>query len=121
MCAAEPLFSDQDKALMDSLVFDPALKPEYNPVSNCLSWDDEVPQDISYSGLNVVRRLWMARGYLHKGQTIEDHFLNPHILRHLWEQATDEIPDWPGFKRLVLNKAEKAYFQEWLGVENPFD
>ncbi len=121
MGSVKPLFSEQDKELIESLVFDSSLMPEFNAISACLYWDDELPEDVTVEGMKVVRQLWMARGYLHRGLTFDDHDLNPEALRRFWEQATKEIPDWPGFKRLVLNKKDQAYFETWLADKNPFD
>ena len=117
----KPLFSEQDKELIESLVFDTSLMPEFNAVSTCLYWDDELPGNISREGLKMVRILWMARGYVHQGLPFDDYKPGPEFIRRIWEKATEEVPDWPGFKRLVLNKKDKEYFTifawHWLWIK----
>ena len=121
MDVEKPLFSEQDRERIESLVFDTSLTPEFNAVSACLYWEDEMPGRISREGMTTIRILWMARSYLHQGLTFEAHNLNPEALRLLWQKATEEIPDWPGFKRLVISKKDKEYFEKWLSDKNPFD
>jgi len=121
MSASQPLFSQHDRELIESLVFDASLKPEFNGLSSCLYWDDELPLGVSRSARLMVGQLWIVRALLHRGLTFDDDDLDPEACRSIWEQATEEIPDWPGFKRLVLNKKDKEYFDQWLAVENPFD
>ncbi len=121
MSSAKPLFSDQDRELIESLVFDTSLAPEFNAVSTSLYWEDELPEDITNAGMKVVRLLWIARSFVHRGLPFEGDETDPKSWRNLWQQATEEIPYWTGFKRLVLNKKDKEYFEQWLGVENPFD
>jgi hypothetical protein len=121
MPEGKQLFSEKDKELIESLVFDSSLAPEFNAVSACLYWDDEISWYMTPAGIKIVRLLWIARSLLHRGLTCDDHDFNPEACRQLWKQATEEIPDWPGFKRLVLSKKDKEYFEKWLAVENPFD
>ena len=121
MSSAKQLFSQQDRELIDALVFDASLKPEFNAISSCLYWDDEMPLDMTHAARRVVRNLWIVRSLLHRGLTCDDHDFNPEACRSLWKQATEEIPDWPGFKRLVLSEKDKEYFEKWLAVDNPFD
>jgi hypothetical protein len=121
MYSAEPLFSEEDRKLIEALVFDASLSPEYNALSTCLYWDDELSLEISWSARKMLGKLWIIRSLFHRGLTCDDHDFNPEACRSLWKQATEEIPDWPGFKRLVLSKKDKEYFEKWLAVENPFD
>jgi hypothetical protein len=121
MPEAEQLFSQQDRELIEALVFNPSLEPEYNALSTCLYWDDELSLAMTREGRKVVRKLWIIRSLFHRGLTCDDHDFSPDACREMWKQATEEIPDWPGFKRLVLSKKDKEYFEKWLAVENPFD
>ena len=121
MSSAKQLFSQEDRERIDSLVFDSSLTPEFNAVSACLFWDDELPSNMTREGRNVVRLLWIVRSLPHRGLTFDDDDLDPEACRRLWEQATEEIPLWPGFKRLTLSEKDKAYFEDWLADKNPFD
>lgn len=121
MSSETNLFSQEDRKLIEALVFDPSLTPVYNPVSTCLFWDDELPLDATYEARFVIRELWMLRALLHKGLTIESHPFDPESCRQLWDQANKEIPGWTGFKRLTLSEKDRAYLEREEAVENPFD
>jgi len=121
MSTVQPLFSQQDREIIEALVFDSSLLPEYNPVSTCLFWDDELPLDATRGARQVIRELWIARSLLHKGLTFGAHPFNPEACRQMWEQANKEIPGWIGFRRLTLNERDRAYLENEEAVENPFE
>ena len=37
------LFSERDRSLIEASNYDPDLKPNYNPLSSLLFWNDEAP------------------------------------------------------------------------------
>jgi hypothetical protein len=47
--------------------------------------------------------------------------LDPEYCRRIWQQAIEEIPDWPGFKRIVLDQKDKAFLTENLDRGGGFD
>jgi hypothetical protein len=121
MSSAAPIFSEYDRELFKSLVFDPSMKPEFNAVSACLFWDDEYPKDITSLGLRQLRILWYSRAYLHTDNSFAGAGEHEPSRRAFWEQALQEIPTWPGFKRIALSEEDRAFFTKNLGIENPFE
>lgn len=116
-----PLFTKNDLKLVRELVYNPDLEPGFNALSGYLTWDDELPSGITPDGLDVLQSLWTARSLLHRGLVLSDHPINPDYCQRVWNMATEEIPNWPGFKRLTLNEVDQSYYQEMLAKQNPFD
>lgn len=115
-----PLFVPQDLQRIEQLELDISLEPRFNALSGYLVWDDELP-DITPDGLDVLQTLLTARSLLHRGLTVADHPINAEYSTRVWEKAMKEIPNWPGFKRLLLRQAEEAFFDLKLNLENAFD
>jgi len=116
----EPLFKGKDLKLIESLVYDSSSEPNYESFKGCLVWPDESPNDITMDGFEKLSILWAVRSLFHQGLTIADHPLDPEYCRNIWERANQEIPGWPGFKRLTLNDKDKAYFEQRLNQEEQF-
>ena len=121
MTSAAPIFSEYDRELLNSLVFDPSLKPEFNAVSACLYWDDECPETITPLGRRQLRIMWYTRAYLHTDNSFVGAGEHEQYHRAWWEQALLEVPTWPGFKRLTLSEEDRAFFTKNLGIKNPFE
>jgi|GEM_PF-370884 len=121
MTQTHQLFSERDRNLIETSVYDPALEPRFNALSGCLNWNDEAPSGITSEAYGVLSSLWVARSLMHQGLTFSDHPINPEYSQRVWQQAVHEIPNWPGFKRLVLSEEDKALYAELLADENPFD
>jgi hypothetical protein len=119
--SATQLFSDHDRELIESLLFNASMKPEFNAVSACLCWDDEWPREITNKGHRKLRELWMARSYLHNDNSFDAAGEYAEEWREVWEQAIQEIPTWPGFKRVTLSEEDRAFLSGQLGIENPFE
>lgn len=115
------LFTTNDLNLVRDLVHDPSLKPRFNELSGYLTWDDELPPGVTPGGLDILQSLWTARSLLHRGLQLTDHPINPKYCQQVWNAANEEIPDWPGFKRLILNSADQSYYKQMLEAENSFD
>jgi len=115
------LFKARDLELIRNLVLDPSLESKFNALSAYFFWEDEIPSNITPDGLDVLQSLWTARSLFHRGLTLKDHPINPEYSRLVWEQALEEIPNWPGFKRLTLSNEDKAYYEQKLNQENQFD
>lgn len=109
----KPLFVPQDLQRIEQLVFNNSLEPRFNALSGYLVWDDELP-DVTPDGLDVLQTLLTARSLLHRGLTLADHPINVEYSTRVWEQAMKEIPNWPGFRRLMLSQAEEAFFDQKL-------
>ncbi len=70
---------------------------------------------VGFDHLNVgTRSLWVARSLMHRGLTFSDHPINPEYSQRVWEQAIQEIPNWPGFQRLKLSSEDQKYYAEML-------
>lgn len=110
----EPLFTGNDLRLIDSLVYDPSLEPSFEFLKACLVWSDERPDGLTPAAYDKLCSLWVARSLLHNGLDFSDHPINPEYCRKLWQRAIEEIPDWPGFKRLTLTQKDKVYYREEL-------
>lgn len=114
------IFIPRDLKLIEELVLDPTLEPRFNAIGAYLVWDDELPSGITPDGLDVLSSLWTARSLFHRGLTFPDHPVNAEYSRRVWEQALKEIPNRPGFQRLRLREADRSYFEEMIGKENPY-
>ena len=108
------LLVDRDKKLVDQLVYQPDAQVKFNTLADYLMWPDELPTGITPDGLDVLSSLWVARSLLHKGLSLEDHPIDPEYSRRVWEQALEEMPDWPGFKRIKLDAKDQQYLTQML-------
>lgn len=118
MIQNKPLFSQRDKELVDALIYDNSLEPIFNSLADYLIWLDERPDNITPEGSDKLQTLWVGRSLLHKGLSFADHEINPEYCALVWNQALEEIPNWPGFKRLQLTEKDNKYFQDCLKNEN---
>ncbi|MBP7861878.1 hypothetical protein KA183_09370 [bacterium] len=118
MTQNEPLFSERDKRLIDALIYDPSLKPKFNDLADYFIWLDELPSNFSIEGEDKLESLWVGRSLLHKGLTFAHHPINPEYCATMWNRALEEIPNWPGFKRLKLNEKDNELFQKCLAKVN---
>ncbi len=106
----EPLFSGRDLELMLSLKFDESAEPSFHIMKRCLVWTDESIANLTSAAYESVGDLWITRGYLHRGLELSDPKIDPYF-RDIWERALQQIPDWPGFKRVTLDEEDRDYFQ----------
>ncbi len=121
MTQTKQLFSERDRALIETSVYDSTLEPRFNPLSDYLMWDDELPSNITPDGIDVLSSLWSARSLMYRGLTFSDHPINPEYSQRVWEQAIQEIPNWPGFQRLRLSAEDQQYYAKMLAKDNHFD
>lgn len=110
----EQLFKNNDSRLIESLAYDPTLKPTYEVIRGCLIWPDERPDGLSAEGEKCLSDLCSARALLHRGLTLADHPLKANYFKTIWEKAQIQHPRWPGFARLTLSEADKRYYQEQM-------
>lgn len=102
---------DPGKTILQSAVHDPGLRPGFNELRSHLIWIDECPNGIGLDALDVLAELHVARAVLFHGIDLP---VDKESLRKIWDQATTEIPEWPGFKRLVLTSDDACYLKEML-------
>lgn len=111
-------FSDTDRDAIDRLPLDPAAEPSFEVLKECLIWPDERPSSISHDGYRTLSDVWIVRGFLHRQVPYEEWGLDPAYFRDVWEYALSAIPNWPGFQRLELSPADRAYLLHCLGLPN---
>jgi len=107
----EPVFAGNDLRLMQSLIYDASLEPAYEYLKGCLVWRDERPDDLTPAAYENLSSLWIARSLLHRGLDFSDDPINPEFTREIWNRAIQQIPDWPGFKRISLSKKDAEYYE----------
>jgi hypothetical protein len=105
------LFALRDLKVIEALVYNPSLEPGYELLKGCLIWRDEMPDNITPQGWDVLGTLWGARAQLHNINAGAEPWL-PGYGRETWDQAMKEITNWPGFKRLTLSEKDWAYWEE---------
>lgn len=109
------LFIERDLKLIESLVYDPSLKPRFNALSSFLIWEDELPINITPNGIDTLSALCVARAFLFHGLKLPDH-INAADFKQIWDNATDEGIKWPGFNRLKLSNEDSAFYREMLAL-----
>jgi len=108
----EPLFTGRDLELIESLVYDPELEPSYDILRGCLAWMDEGQRlPLTTEGHDNLTFLIAARSYIQEGRDFSEYIIAPDHLRLIWERALKQGFRWPGFKRLTLSEADKAYLE----------
>jgi hypothetical protein len=113
-----PLFRDNDLRLIESLVYDPTLKPKFDSMRDCLVWADERPEGLTPDGYEHLLDLLIARSFIHRDLDFSTHSLDPIYFKQIWDRAMEYKFQWPGFKRLTLSAEEKAYFDSELANNN---
>jgi hypothetical protein len=109
-----PLFRDNDLRLIESLVYDPNLKPNFDSMRDCLVWADERPEGLTPDGYEHLLDLLIARSFIHRNLDFSTHSLDPIYFKQIWDRALEYKFQWPGFKRLKLSAEEKAFFDSEL-------
>jgi hypothetical protein len=110
---------DRDLDLLRNLVFDPNAKPMFDFLKSCLFWFDERPSErLSAEGSELLTDLLIVRGFFHRSVPIEEWGLDPEYFKAVWEFGLANIPQWIGFKRLVLSESEQAFLAECLANNN---
>jgi len=106
-----------DRVALQELVFDPGSEPSFELMKACLVWPDERPARISKEGYELIGDLWIARGYLHRDVPPEQWGLDPAYFQAVWSYALLDVPGWPGFRRLELSEADRAYLVRSLKAD----
>lgn len=114
-----PLFSDRDRDLIEASNYDRDLKPNFNPLSSVLFWDDEAPRGISPKAYDVLNALWLARALQYYDYKLTTDLLDPQYFKSVWDKAIASNLKWAGFNRLKLRDEDRAYFASELNLERP--
>lgn len=110
------LFTEGDRELVRSLKYDPESEPSFELIKSCLVWPDEIPSQITSPGRSLLDELLATRGFIHRQTPLEEWGVtgDASCYQELWLQAIAEIPEWPGFRRLGLNKKDRGYYERCL-------
>lgn len=107
--------SERDLDLLRKLAFDPNAEPMFDFLKSCLIWSDERSSDrFSAEGNEFITDLWIVRGFIHQSLPSEQWGLDPEYFKAVWEFGLANIPEWIGFKRLVLSESDKAFLASCL-------
>ena len=113
-------FNDRDRALVEALQYDPAAEPSFELLKGCLIWVDERADGLTSDGYERLCDLWIARSFLHRCEPFSSHPLDPEYFGRVWEEALNDKIRWPGFQRLTLSAADKAYYDAELNDPGPY-
>jgi hypothetical protein len=111
------VLSDDDRALVESVPFDPDAAVAFNEITACLVWADEIPDGLSRAGYEVIRDLLVARGLIHRGIPVEEW---DYGWTERWERWNDAIGSglrWNGYRRLALTGEQRALLGRYLRSE----
>lgn len=106
--------SEHDREAIGRLAYDPNAAPSFEVLKHCLVWPDERPTNISPAGYELLNDLWIVRGFMHRKLPRSEWGLDPAYFEQVWDFAQRELPQWPGFKRVVLADHDRAYLEECL-------
>ena len=111
------MIPERDLVLLRELVFDPSAEQTFDLLKYCLIWTDERPAaHLSNEGREFLADLWIVRGFIHRSLPKEQWGLDPGYFSEVWEFGQANAAQWPGFKRLVLSEAERAYLATCLAT-----
>jgi hypothetical protein len=111
------MINKSDIELLNTLIFDPLLEPNFEVLKSCLIWPDEAPKPhLSFSGREFLYDLWIVRGFIHRSVSVKEWGLDPLYFMEAWNFGLCSIPEWPGFKRLILNDVHRSYLGNSLGI-----
>ena len=105
--------SDQDRSAIERSEFNPELKPKYSGFRSYIYWDDEMPEDLSLEGLEVVQDLLIYRSHVfHRHRESDTLPLDPNHFVTCWNRARQCGLRWAGFHRLELSKDTLVYMED---------
>jgi hypothetical protein len=105
-------FSPEDSDKLNSLGYVSDISPRFEMIKSILVWEDEIPKRISEDGMDKLYDLLIARSYVHDNQLFSSHFSGGKHLEKAWTESRNEIPNWPGFKRLLLSKKDRHFYDD---------
>ncbi|AKT37849.1 hypothetical protein [Chondromyces crocatus] len=114
-------FSELDREKIERLEYDPASEPSYELVKSHLVWPDEEPTAVSEAAYDLLCILWFIRGLMHRHVPPAHWGPDAAALQNAWQDALREIPRWPGFKRLELSEADRAFLDRCTREERELE
>ncbi|MEM9464013.1 MAG: hypothetical protein AAGA90_01500 [Actinomycetota bacterium] len=94
---------------------DPDAQPGYEVLKGCLIWPDEYVDGLSRPGWELLGDLFVARGLLHRGQSIAAWPGGSDHLQRRWDVAVGAGLPWAGFARTELTAAQHAFLAAEAG------
>lgn len=104
-------FAKYDLHLIESLVYQPELKPGFEYLKACFIWEDERPDDLTPEGYEKLCDLWIARSFIHRKVPFSSWELDPNYFEQVWSTAQPQAFKWPGFHRLQLNQEDALFYE----------
>ncbi|MGL5074230.1 MAG: hypothetical protein ACRDBG_00095, partial [Waterburya sp.] len=80
-------FQGKDLELIESLVYNPDIKPSYDFMRDSLVWEDERPLGLTPEGYEKLCDLWIVRAYIHREIPASDWGLDPKYFEDAWLEA----------------------------------
>jgi hypothetical protein len=105
-------FSPEDSDKLNALTYQSEIDPDFEMIKSVLIWNDEIPFGISQDGMEKLWNLLIARSYLHDNRAFSSHFSGGKHLETAWSESKQNIPNWPGFKRLSLSEKDRRFYDE---------
>ncbi len=109
-----------DLIALNTLRLDPDATFYFDYLKCCLMWTDERPAiALSEAGRELLTDLWIVRGFLHRVEPRENWGYDPDYFAAAWQYGLANVPQWPGFQRLVLSDADQKTLEQCIAT--PFD
>lgn len=109
-------FKGKNLELIESLVYNPNLKPSYEFIKNCLVWSDEVPDGLTPEGYEKLIDLLIIRSFIHRQISPSNWWIldskDSKYFQEVWSKAIQQNFKWPGMNRLKLTKSDQEYYKQ---------
>ncbi len=111
------MIEQRDLSLLNALTVDVHADPNFELIKYCLIWPDERPcEHLSREGREFLTDLWIVRGFIHRSVPVLEWGLDPQYFIDVWAFGLANAAEWPGFTRLVLSEADRAYLDTCLDM-----
>ncbi len=106
-------FTDAEIELLNSLPFDSAARPIFDPIRSCLRWHDEEPARLAGGAYERFLDLLVVRSFIHQDKPESQWFsISPTTyFTEIWTEAQQRAPNWPGFRRINLDSGSRDLFE----------
>ena len=110
-----------DRAVVNSMPFDPQSRRFYDAFHGSLVWLDERPELIASAGHALYVELLFARSLLfHYPQAGIPAYRDAPDRSLFWQTALAAIPLWPGFQRATLDQDSRNYLVQQMNRDDHF-
>lgn len=108
--------NEKEIEAINNLKFDKDLKPRFEEIKYCLIWADEVDESLSRMSRELVYDLLIYRGLLHRELPRDEWPVNLEYFDKVFKYANEKVPNWIGFKRMILSEEDKAYLLDCMEI-----